>query len=154
YCWGSNSKGQLGDNSVINRTAPVAVATGMKFTTIDAGPEHTCGLTDAGAAYCWGRNDRGQLGDSTTTARTSPVAVTGSLVFIMITAGGSSWGSTCALTTNGEAYCWGENATGQLGLGTVADGAAHAVPAPVSGGLTFAALSAGGGHVCGLTAAG
>lgn len=154
YCWGSNTKGQLGDNSTTDRHAPVAVATGLKFASIDAGPEHTCALTSDGAAYCWGRNDRGQLGDSSTTSRSVPVAVTGGLTFRTITAGGAFWGDTCALTAQGDAWCWGENGNGQLGIGSF-DGVAHSVPALVSASLKFTTLTAGGGNqVCGLTAAG
>jgi uncharacterized protein YjdB len=154
YCWGDNGSGQLGDNSTTDRTTPVAVATGLKFASIDAGAQHTCALTGSGSAYCWGRNDRGQLGDGTTTSRSVPVAVTGSLSLRMIAAGGFDVGQTCALTNAGDAYCWGNNERGQLGLGT-SDVAAHAAPAPVSGGLTFTVLTAGlGRHTCALTATG
>jgi alpha-tubulin suppressor-like RCC1 family protein len=165
YCWGSNASGQLGDNSTTNREAPVPVATGLKFASIDAGAQHTCGLTNDGTAYCWGRNNRGQLGDGTTTDRSVPVAVTGGHTFQLIAAGGFapagafSNGHTCALTSSGTAYCWGDNERGQLGNGMGGFGeedlTAHPVPAPVSGELTFAALTAGlGRHTCGLTGAG
>jgi alpha-tubulin suppressor-like RCC1 family protein len=154
YCWGSNASGQLGDNSTSARDAPVAVATVLKFASLDAGAQHTCGLTTDGAAYCWGRNDRGQLGDGTTSNRPVPVAVTGGLTFRLVAAGGFSIGHTCALTTSGDASCWGDNERGQLGRGT-SDVAAHPTPAPVSGGLTFAVVTAGlGRHSCGRTAAG
>ena len=42
---------------------------------MSAGDSHTCGLTDAGAAYCWGSNRFGNLGDGTTTQRLLPVVV-------------------------------------------------------------------------------
>jgi uncharacterized protein YjdB len=133
---------------------PVPVATGLKFASIDAGAHHTCALTSNGAAYCWGRNDRGQLGDGTTNGQNVPVAVVGNHTFQLIAAGGFSIGSTCALSSNGSAYCWGDNERGQLGLG-IADMNAHPVPAPVSGTLTFAALTVGlGRHACGLTGTG
>lgn len=59
---------------------------------------------------------------------------------------------TCALATNGAAYCWGDNEAGELG-----DGGAEAVstvPVPVSGHLTFSSVSAGSGDACGVTATG
>ena len=62
-------------------------------------------------------------------------------------------GHACALTTAGEAYCWGSNASGQLGIGH-ADYSAHPTPAPVTGGLRFTSLAAGGHHTCGLTTTG
>jgi len=46
--------------------------------------------------------------------------------------------STCGLTTDGTAYCWGFNLFGQLGDGTTAD---RPLPTPVLGGLTFSRLT-------------
>lgn len=60
-------------------------------------------------------------------------------------------GFTCGLTETGTAYCWGENASGELGDGTTTD---RLTPTPVGGGLTFASVSAGGSHACGLRADG
>jgi len=154
YCWGSGESGQLGAGPSASREAPVAVATGLRFASIDAGAQHTCALTSEGTAYCWGRNDRGQLGDGTTTARSGPVAVTGGHTFRSIAAGGFSIGHTCALTTGGDPYCWGDNERGQLGNGQ-SDVTAHPEPARVIGAFTFAALTAGlGRHTCGLTGTG
>lgn len=158
YCWGSNSSGQLGDNALTNRAAPVPVATGLKFVRIDAGSEHTCALTSDDRAYCWGSNSRGQLGDGTTTLRWGPVAVTGGHTFRRIAAGGYANGHTCALTSGGDVYCWGDNERGQLGLGTggaVADLTAHPEPARVIGELPFTAVAAGlARHACALTVTG
>ena len=160
YCWGSNVSGEVGDNAFTNRDAPVPVATGLKFVRLDAGVQHTCALTSDGKAYCWGSNTRGQLGDGTTMLRSGPVAVTGGHTFQRIAAGGFRIGHTCALTILGEAYCWGDNELGQLGIGTGGFGAAsdltpHPAPERVTATLTFAAISAGlGRHTCALTATG
>jgi alpha-tubulin suppressor-like RCC1 family protein len=139
--------------------APVPVATDLKFVSIQAGASHTCALTSDGTAYCWGANDRGQLGDGTTNARLVPQAVTGGHTFRLITAGGFDIGHTCALTEQGEAYCWGDNERGQLGNGSGGFGQEdldpHPVPAPVVGAPNFASLTAGlGRHTCGFTDAG
>jgi len=156
YCWGGNVSGQVGDSSFTNRDAPARVATGLKFVRIDAGARHTCALTSDGTAYCWGANSRGQLGDGTTSPRSAPVAVTGGLKFQQIAAGGFSIGHTCALTTSGEVYCWGDNERGQLGSGNP-DVTAHPEPARVTStsGLPFTAVTAGlGRHSCALTTTG
>jgi alpha-tubulin suppressor-like RCC1 family protein len=158
FCWGRNNAGQLGDNSTNGlpgdrQLSPVAVAGGLGFTRVSVGALHTCGLTANGTAYCWGANSGGQLGDGTTTNRPVPVAVSGGLTFTQITTGGYTRGLTCGLTSGGAAYCWGENVSGQLGLGT-ADTDPHTAPVPVSGGLTFASLAAGASHICGITTAG
>src|SRR3989454_12515009 len=56
---------------------------------------------------------------------------------------------TCGLSVGGAAYCWGYNADGNLGTGTTT----YRIPMPVSvvGGITFAHLSAGDTHTCGVT---
>jgi alpha-tubulin suppressor-like RCC1 family protein len=53
---------------------------------------------------------------------------------------------------SGAAYCWGaNNPNGQLGTG---DTVTAPAPVAVSGGLSFAALTAGDTHVCGITTSG
>jgi alpha-tubulin suppressor-like RCC1 family protein len=69
----------------------------------------------------------GQLGDGTTTDRTSPVPVLGGLTFARVSAGN---GHTCGVTTDGVAYCWGNNNYGQLGNGTTTN---SSVPVKVAG---------------------
>ena len=122
YCWGLNSSGQLGNNSVTQSLVPVAVTTsgvlsGKTLTQITAGNAHTCALDSSGAAYCWGANGNGQLGNNTTTRSLVPVAVTTSGVLSGETLTQITGGSahTCALDSTGAAYCWGANGNGQLG---------------------------------------
>ena len=62
-------------------------------------------------------------------------------------------GHTCALDTNGQAWCWGSNSYGDLGTG---DDVARLMPAPVAGAVRFTqiAVAREGPVNCGLTAAG
>ena len=62
---------------------------------------------------------------------------------------------TCAVTVEGVTYCWGENQLGALGNGQRDTN--RLAPVLVGGGLSFAAVSAGGldsGHTCGIRADG
>ena len=154
YCWGENGSGQLGTTAEACvdvgacSTTPVAVAGGLTFTSLSAAKAglHTCGVTEAGAAYCWGENESGQLGNGEIAGISpTPVAVSGGLNFVSVSAGGAH---TCGVLASGEAYCWGLNGYGQLGLGTA--GTDSATPLPVSGGLVFESVSAGGEHTCGV----
>jgi len=148
FCWGANDVGQLGVGSTDSSTGLVAVTGGLTFSAVSAGGFHTCGITTSGAAYCWGGNEDGQLGNGSTVVSSSvPVAVSGGHTFSAVSAGRAH---TCGLTTNGAAYCWGNNGAGQLG-----DGSTPPSRVPVAvGGLTFSSVSAGDGHTCGLTTAG
>ena len=71
YCWGSNSSGELGNNSTINSGVPVAVNTsgvlaGKTIKQISAGSSHTCAIASDDKAYCWGSNSSGELGNNST----------------------------------------------------------------------------------------
>jgi alpha-tubulin suppressor-like RCC1 family protein len=57
---------------------------------------------------------------------------------------------SCALTSAGQAYCWGTNDDEQLGRGDPEAGA-DSVPVPVAGGHSWRVLTAGRFHTCGIT---
>jgi alpha-tubulin suppressor-like RCC1 family protein len=126
------------------------------FSSVYAGGAHTCALTAAGAAFCWGRGESGQLGvpPPPTTCLTDggpfpcsmiPVRVGTGLAFTQLAGGGAH---TCALTSNGTAFCWGNNASGQLGDGTTTN---RDTPVPVTTALRFTSIDAGTEHTCALT---
>jgi alpha-tubulin suppressor-like RCC1 family protein len=113
YCWGDNTYGELGNGSTTASMVPVAVSGGLHFSTVSVGDGFSCGLTTSGTAYCWGYNGLGQLGNGTAAVSLTPFATAaGGLSFVSISAG---YGSSCALTAGGAAYCWGDNSSGQLG---------------------------------------
>ena len=147
YCWGSVS---LGDGTSDRHLTPVAVAGGLQFRRISTGFNHSCGVTTGNRAYCWGDNQFGELGDGTTSVNSlDPVPVAGGLFFRQVSAGGLH---TCGVTTTNQAYCWGKNDGGQLGIGGAGD-IEQRTPAAVVGGLQFRQLAAGGEHQCGITTA-
>ena len=152
YCWGLNGTGQLGDQTLNNRSVPVRVAAGdLTFASVTAGGGHTCALTATGEAHCWGANFEGQLGDGDLFGqRASPVRVMGDLQFDVLSAGGTH---TCGVTIGGEAYCWGSETSGQLGNG-VSGPSATGVPQALQGDLSFTSISAGATHACGVTQGG
>jgi alpha-tubulin suppressor-like RCC1 family protein len=155
FCWGQNSDGQLGDGTKTNRRTPVKVLGGHSFRRVFTAGRHSCGATTSNRAYCWGKNEDGQLGDGTVTLKLKPVLVAGSHSFSQVFVGaaqGGAWSSvSCGLTTTEQAYCWGDNATGQVGDGTSGFGLIRKTPVAVKGGLQFSGLSTGGAHTCGVT---
>ena len=79
YCWGRNSRGQLGNGSTTSTLYPIAVATGNTGipdgvsllnigTSFDNGISNgysTCSLGSDDNFYCWGDNSYGELGQGT-----------------------------------------------------------------------------------------
>ena len=117
--WGSNSLGQQGDGTTVERLAPFAVPGLADLTDIDAGSGHTLALRADGVVFAWGNNTSGQLGDGTTTARLSPVVVATSFPFADVTAGTTH---SLGFATDGTTLAWGANSSGQIGNGYTAVG--------------------------------
>ena len=156
-CWGANAHGQLGDGTTDPHDTPQPVAGGYTFIGVTTGRAHTCGLTKSGQVLCWGSNQAGQLGTGTSAIMsTVPVPVSSTQAFAQIDTGPMA-DHTCAIAKGGQAYCWGSNATGQLGSGS--DHPELGVPTMVAGGFNFTSIAVGGsadntagsGHTCALT---
>jgi alpha-tubulin suppressor-like RCC1 family protein len=114
YCWGFGTVGQVGDGATAAyNVRPVAVAGQRRFDHVNAGYQHTCGVTLAGRGFCWGSNGDGRLGDGTTTTRLRPVRVGNDLILAQVSAGIQH---TCAVTPDDRAFCWGSNGTGEVGV--------------------------------------
>jgi alpha-tubulin suppressor-like RCC1 family protein len=146
YCWGSDNRGQLGDNRTTNSTTPIPISDStLVFRSISAGESHTCGVTTSGSAYCWGEGAQGQLGNGSATSSEVPILVSGGTSFTTISAGR---GHTCAIDNSANVLCWGDNTFGQLGTGI--PGGLQLNPVAVTGATGFNAISAGDDHTCGI----
>jgi alpha-tubulin suppressor-like RCC1 family protein len=165
WCWGQNDVGQTGLPTAMNQVcgnpihgwqclpAPHALATPLRFDILLAGAANTCGFATDGRTYCWGSNSSGQLGSGASdtcdgsSCSVSPVALPSQPEFRILALG--SGAHLCGLTADGAAYCWGSNAYGQLGIGTV--GGNRDTPTAVSGGTKFKSIAVGGQHTCALS---
>ena len=123
------------------------------FSQITSNNLHTCALTTTGQAYCWGINRYGQLGNNSTADSRIPAAVQmpAGVSFQSIAAG---YYHTCALTTEGKAYCWGQGGYGRLGNNSTTDSRIPVAVQMPAGVARFQSIAAGYYHTCTLTTEG
>lgn len=141
-CWGLNTTGQLGNNTlesslvpteVLNLPGPVGLLTG--------GENHTCAVT-FGKMQCWGFDYYGTLGDDPMDQdRPYPVNVRGLNHEIISVGAGNQ--HTCAVLADGSVKCWGNNGNLQIG---VPEQKQYPTPVEVTG-LQARAIAIAGGSV-------
>jgi alpha-tubulin suppressor-like RCC1 family protein len=119
-CWGANVVGQLGQGIANPGTAtPTAVVGLANVVSIDIGAsgKHTCAALSDGSVSCWGDNTSGQLGQAGFggfNATPTPTALSFSGAYEVVL---GSHHSCIRSNVSANAYCWGENSSGQLGQG-------------------------------------
>ena len=112
WAWGSNSNGQLGDNSITSRSSPVLVLGSHSFIEISTGESYSLARKSDGSAWTWGSNSYGEIGNNSLIQASSPVLVTGGHSFFEISGGGSH---SVARKADGSVWSWGYNNVGQIG---------------------------------------
>ena len=126
WMWGYNGGGeggyygQLGDNTIIDRSSPVqTICGGTDWKSVSCGEKFTAAIKNNGTCWTWGENAYGQLGDETTENRSSPVQTI---------AGGNDWKQiSCgdnhmiAIKNDGTCWTWGKGSNGRLGDETTND---------------------------------
>jgi alpha-tubulin suppressor-like RCC1 family protein len=171
YCWGRSTDGQLGAGTEpiacpiagadACSTVPVAVALarGVRLSSIATGSSHTCGTTAAGEVYCWGLDYNGQLGVGEAVAKRAVPVLASALAGLSIRALAAGWHFTCGIADTGAAYCWGTDESGQLGDGPVEHDkgtcgiVCSLVPVQVMGSESadYVTIDATNDHVCAVT---
>ncbi|MBH9980258.1 MULTISPECIES: InlB B-repeat-containing protein [Bifidobacterium] len=132
YAWGDGSYGKLGNYSTSSSSVPVRVrdpasptdtSKGLKAAQISAGYGHSLAVGSDGYAYAWGLNDYyHQLGNNSSSNSSVPVRVrdpdspndaSKGLKATQVSAGQEH---SLAVDKDGNAYAWGDNDNGQLGI--------------------------------------
>ena len=144
WTWGQGDSGQLGDNTVTNKSTPVTTfAGGTNWKQVSAaGDKHCAAIKTDGTLWTWGRGTEGQLGNNTVTNKSTPVTTF---------AGGTNWkqvstgGYYCAaIKTDGTLWTWGDGGNGQLGTNTVTN---KSTPVTTfAGGTNWKQVSSGDDH--------
>jgi alpha-tubulin suppressor-like RCC1 family protein len=158
-CWGFDSSGQLGRGEASSECVvgpcnplPSPVASLRRFDSIVAGHQHTC-ATSGGEAWCWGSDARGQLGIDDTSERCegsvcarAPRRVSELTHVVSLSAGSEH---SCAIVAAESTWCWGDNRSGQLGIGQP-QRMVSVRPVRVATTDRFTSISSGATHTCGL----
>ena len=136
-CWGDGNYGKLANGSTkgigggpgftpMNDLGDIPlVAPDLDVQQLAVGAQHACALVGAGVVRCWGFNGEGRLGLGHVNAIGDQpdelplkVAVGLGEPALAIYSGPSA-NHTCAVLEAGRVRCWGNNALGQLGIGSL-----------------------------------
>jgi len=116
WAWGANLRGQLGDNTLVNKNKPVQVSGITAVAAMAAGSEHSLAAKTDGTIWSWGYNSNGQLGGGELgSVRMVPGQVAGLIGIVQVAAG--NWHSL-AVSNDGHLWTFGSNGNGQIGNGT------------------------------------
>lgn len=75
WSWGNNIFGQLGDNSVIQKSSPAQVGSDKNWSFVTTGYGVSYAIKTDGTLWAWGFNYTGNYGDETDILRSSPIQI-------------------------------------------------------------------------------
>ena len=121
YSFGAGPFGQLGHGNFHHRFDP-AIVDALLVTRIvatAAGDHHSIALNVDGIVFCWGKNHAGQLGLGRVGESTALPQKVDALINVCAVVAADF--ASCAITTTGELFTWGNGESGRLGHGDDAD---------------------------------
>ena len=110
WMWGRNTKGGLGDNSVVLKSSPVQVP-GTTWKKVACGSYGTVAVKTDGTLWTWGWGNYGALGQNDRADSSSPVQIDGTDWNDVAMGNGNGFGSK----TDGTMYAWGRRDYGVIG---------------------------------------
>ena len=145
WMWGVNW-GQFGNGTNESSFTPVKVMDGVK--AVSCGSEYTAILKTDNSLWMTGRNASGEMGNGRAedVKYTTPVKVMDDVAYACC--GGVGEHFVAAIKLDGSLWMWGDNRTGQLGIGTT-----ESVYSPVKVMDDVATVSCGSSYIYGNTAA-
>lgn len=143
WTWGDPMSGQLGLNDrVTYRSSPTQVGAGTTWSNVSIRHRVLAATKTDGTLWICGMNNQGQLGKNDAVNRSSPVQVDAGTTWSKISVGIST-PHILATKTDGTLWAWGNNVSGQLGLG---DGVARSSPTQIGALTNWSLISAGQYH--------
>jgi len=95
---------------------PTVVPALTNVTQISATSQGGCAVLTSGGVQCWGPNTLGQYGNGTQVTPTPAIGTVSGITGAVQVSYANSY--ACAVTAAGALWCWGSNASGQLGNGS------------------------------------
>lgn len=145
WSWGNNSQGQLGLESFgayTQKSSPTQVGALTNWLSVSSGYISTVAIKTDGTMWVWGGNANGQLGLGNRTNYSSPKQL-GALTTWTAASGRPGSASTFGIKA-GTLWSWGNNQSGQLGLG-VATTIKYSSPKQVGSLTSWSQISTGYG---------
>lgn len=146
FSWGFSMRGALGQGGLSWITVPTRVGTAT-WRSLDVGAEFVVGIQGDGSLWSWGQNhSSGNLGYSVMglSQNTPRLVDTGN--WRLVSAGARH---ATGIQENGSLFTWGNNFSGQLGLG---DSTSRIIPTQVAG--VWTDVAAGDGYTLGIQSSG
>lgn len=120
WTWGSGASGQLGNNSIVNRSSPVqTVASTTNWRQVTSDTYSIASIKTDGTLWMWGSGLNGRIGNNALVNQSSPVQTISA---------GTNWrdvgvggGNSVGIKTDGTLWVWGVGAGGQIGNNAVTD---------------------------------
>ena len=142
---GGDLRGELGNGQPNGENGysalqPTRIGSEGSFTQVSVGSTGGCAISQMEKLLCWGWSEYGKTGTgSSAQAALLPTEVYGGGKWSQVSVGSDS---SCAIKTDGSAWCFGRNNKGQLGNGGTLD---SAVPVEVysSSGYYWTSISSG-----------
>jgi len=126
WCWGYGSS--IGLTTGADQPMPQRTLSG-KLLWSGGSAFQTCAVQGE-AFMCWGQNDEGQVGTGQLDDAHVTILTPTSALLATVAHAAAATSATCAVTSEGQLWCWGANDRGQLAQG--ANGASSAIPLRVN----------------------
>uniref|UniRef100_A0A8C1C6B5 HECT and RLD domain containing E3 ubiquitin protein ligase 3 n=1 Tax=Cyprinus carpio carpio TaxID=630221 RepID=A0A8C1C6B5_CYPCA len=154
YACGSNSCGQLGHDKGGWRPELVGALDAQKIAGVSCGQAHSLAVNEQGQVFAWGAGEGGQLGLGTAEEAVRVPRLIKKLCEHRISQVMCGNQHCIALSKDGQLFVWGENSSGQLGLGKGEPSTLSPQPLKSLCGIPLAQISAGGDHSFALSLSG
>uniref|UniRef100_A0A667Z974 HECT and RLD domain containing E3 ubiquitin protein ligase 3 n=1 Tax=Myripristis murdjan TaxID=586833 RepID=A0A667Z974_9TELE len=154
YTCGSNSCGQLGHSKTGTSPELVGALDTQKIAVVSCGRAHSMAVNEQGQVFAWGAGEGGQLGLGTAEEAVRIPRLIKKLCEHRISQVMCGNQHCIALSRDGQLFTWGQNSSGQLGLGKGEPSTLSPQPLKSLSGIPLAQITAGGDHSFALSLSG